>query len=311
MVEGQNGLNWERWTRIYKLADELRFKSLFRSDHYFIGSQQDSLDTYVSLAIAARETTTVRIGPLVSPITFRSPVEMARMAAAIDLLSGGRFVLGMGAGWHEPEHIAYGIPFPERGERSARLGEAIQVVKALWSEGPATFEGRYYRLAGADMRPKPGEGRPWLIVGGSGPQRTLKYAAKYADEWNCVNTPPSTYAERAAVLERHCASEGRDPKSIQRSMMTFGIVGPDQPALMKAAGLAAKHVGRGQYDAKGLLAVAGERGMIHGTTDQVVEQLGRLAELGCNEVQFQHMDFDNDEIPRYLAEEIAPRVRNL
>lgn len=311
MVEGQNGLNWERWIHIYQLAERLRFKSLFRSDHYFIGTQQDSLDTYVSLAVAARETSTIRLGPLVSPVTFRPPVELARMAAAIDLLSGGRFVLGMGAGWHEPEHVAYGIPFPERGERSARLGEAIQVVRALWSEGPATFEGKYYRLAGADMRPKPGKGRPWLLIGGSGPQRTLRYAARYADEWNCVNVPLSAYEERVAVLARHCATESRDPKSIKRSMMTFGIVGPNERALARAAELAAKHVGRGQYDAKGILAVAEERGMLHGTTDQVVEQLGRLAELGCNEVQFQHMDFENDELPQYLAEEIVPRVRDL
>ena len=311
MVEGQNGLNWERWTRIYRLAEKLGFASLFRSDHYFIGEQRDSLDTYVSLAIAARETTRISLGPLVSPITFRSPVEMARMAAHIDLLSGGRFVLGMGAGWNEPEHAAYGIPFPERGERAARLGEAVQVVRALWSEAPASFEGRYYRLAGANMLPKPGPRRPWLLIGGSGPQRTLRYAARYADEWNCVNVPPSTYAERVAVLERHCADAGRDPRSVRRSMMTFAIVGPDEHSLARSAELAAKHVGRGQYDGKGLLAAASELGMVHGTTDQVVDQLGRLAELGCGEVQFQHMDFDDDEVPRYLAEEIAPRVRDL
>ena len=311
MVEGQNGLNWERWIHICQLADRLNFQSLFRSDHYFIGTQQDSLDTYVSLAVAARETSKVRLGPLVSPITFRSPVEMARMAAHIDLLSGGRFVLGMGAGWNEHEHHAYGIPFPERGERAARLGEAIQVVRGLWSDGSASFEGKFYRLEEANMMPKPAPGRPWLLVGGSGPQRTLRYAARWADEWNCVNAPASTYADRVSVLERHCASEGRDPGTIRRSMMTFGIVGPNERALAHAAEVASKHVGRGQYDAKGLLAAATERGIIHGTTDQVVEQLGALAKLGCNEVMFQHMDFDNDEVPQYLAEEIVPRVTDL
>jgi F420-dependent oxidoreductase-like protein len=311
MVEGQNGLNWERWTHIYQLAERLGFPSLFRSDHYFIGEQQDSLDTYVSLAIAARETKNIRLGTLVSPMTFRPPVEIARMAAAIDLLSGGRFVLGMGAGWNEPEHVAYGIPFPERGERSGRLMEAVELVRALWSPGPADFDGKYYQLRDANMMPKPAQGRPWLLVGGSGPQRTLKIAARFADEWNCVNTPVTTYAERAAVLDAHCATFDRDPSTIKRSMMTFGIVGPNEKALMHAAEIASHHVGRGQYDAKGLLAAAAERGVLHGTTDQVVDQLGKLAELGVNEVQFQHMDFDSNDVPEYLATEIAPRVENL
>ena len=311
MVEGQNGLNWDRWIRIYKLADRLEFPSLFRSDHYFIGEQQDSLDTYVSLAIAARETSKIRIGTLVSPVTFRPPVEIARMAAAIDLLSGGRFVLGMGAGWNAPEHTAYGIPFPPRGERSAKLVEAVELVRYLWSDGPATFDGKYYQLHGANMLPKPGNGHPWLLVGGSGPQRTLKVAARFADEWNCVNTPLTTYSERAQILNAHCEAFDRDPSTIKRSMMTFGIVGPNEKALMHNAEIASHHVGRGQYDAKALLAAAGELGVLHGTTEQVLDQLGKLAELGVQEVQFQHMDFDNDEVPEYLAAEIAPKVKNL
>jgi F420-dependent oxidoreductase-like protein len=311
MIEGQNGLNWARWTHIYQLAERLKFPSLFRSDHYFIGDQQDSLDPYISLAIAARETKNIRLGTLVSPMTFRPPVEIARMAAAIDLLSGGRFVLGMGAGWNEPEHVAYGIRFPERGERSARLLEAVELVRALWSPGPANFSGKYYQLSDANMMPKPAVGRPWLLVGGSGPQRTLKVAARFADEWNCVNTPVATYAERAGVLDAHCATYNRDPSTIKRSMMTFGIVGPNEKALMRAAEVASQHVGRGQYDAKELLAVASERGVLHGTTDQVLDQLGKLSLLGVAEVQFQHMDFDNDEVPEYLASEIAPRVKNL
>jgi alkanesulfonate monooxygenase SsuD/methylene tetrahydromethanopterin reductase-like flavin-dependent oxidoreductase (luciferase family) len=125
-----------------------------------------------------------------------------------------------------------------------------------------------------------------------------------------VNAPLATYAERVAVLEAHCATFDRDPATIKRSMMTFGIVGPNDKALMHAAEIASHHVGRGQYDAKGLLAAATERGVLHGTTDQVVEQLGKLAELGVQEVQFQHFDFDNDDVPEYLAAEIVPRVKN-
>jgi F420-dependent oxidoreductase-like protein len=311
MVEGQHGLTWERWTHIYRLAERLGFPSLFRSDHYFIGEQRDSLDTYTSLVLAARETTKLRFGTLVTPVTFRPPVEIGRMAAQIDLLSGGRLALGVGAGWNEPEHAAYGIPFPPPAERSARLEEAILLMKAMWGPGPASFEGRYYTLAGANPLPKPDAGRPWLIVGGSGPKRTLRTAARHGDEWNTVNATPETYAERVATLERHCEAEGRDPSTIKRSMMTFGIVGPNERAVEIAAEKAAKILGRGTMDGKALRASAAERGIIHGTTDQVVEQLGRLAELGLQEVEFQHMDFDDDSVPEYLAAEIAPRVRDL
>src|SRR5687767_394718 len=143
MVEGQNGLTWERWIHILHLAERLDFPTLFRSDHYFIGRQQDSLEAYLSFAIAARETQRIRFGPLVSPVTFRSPIDVARMAAQLDALSGGRYVMGMGAGWNESEHRAYGIPFPPLRERMDRLEEAIHVVKTLWRDSPASFEGSY------------------------------------------------------------------------------------------------------------------------------------------------------------------------
>ena len=152
------------------------------------------IEPYASLAVEARETSRIRIGPLVSPVTFRSPVDVGRAAAHLDLLSGGRFALGVGAGWHEPEHQAYGIPFPPPGERADRLEEAIQVMRAMWGPGPASFAGRYYRLEDVDFMPKPAPGRPWLIVGGSGPKRTLPIAARYADEWNSVSKAPAVYA---------------------------------------------------------------------------------------------------------------------
>ena len=137
MVEGQNGLTWDRWLHILKLAERLEFPTVFRSDHYFISqqNQQDSLEAYLSFVMAARETERIRFGPLVSPVTFRSPVDVGRMAAQLDALSGGRFVMGMGAGWNEGEHRAYGIPFPPIKERMDRLEEAIQLVRALWAEG--------------------------------------------------------------------------------------------------------------------------------------------------------------------------------
>ncbi|MCA9821156.1 MAG: LLM class flavin-dependent oxidoreductase, partial [Dehalococcoidia bacterium] len=172
MVEGQNGLTWERWRHILALAERLNFPSVFRSDHYFIGTQQDSLEAYLSFVMAATETTSIRFGPLVSPVTFRSPADVARMAAQVDILSGGRFVMGLGAGWNESEHRAYGIPFPPVKERFDRLTEAIEVIKALW-EGPATYPGHFYQVQDAHCLPAPSRGGPPILIGGGGERRPL------------------------------------------------------------------------------------------------------------------------------------------
>ena len=309
MVEGQDDLDWERWLHILHLAERLGFPSLFRSDHYFINGQRASLETWTSLAVAARETSTIRFGPFVAPVTFRHPVDVGRMAAQIDLLSGGRFVLGLGNGWHEPEHLAYGIPFPAPGERSGRLGEAIQLMKAMWGPGPASFDGKYYQLRDIDVLPKPASGRPYLLIGGNGPKRTLRYAAQYADEWNTVNSPPETLAERIAILDAHCEALGRDPASIRRTMMTFAFVGPDDATIERNMDRFPRMTGEGPLDER--KAALRARGQIIGGADDVIDQLGRLTELGISEVQFQHLDFYDDTIPEFLASEVAPKVKGL
>ena len=309
MVEGQHDLDWERWLHILHLAERLGFPSVFRSDHYFINDQRASLETWTSLAVAARETSTIRFGPLVAPVTFRHPVDVGRMAAQIDLLSGGRFVMGVGNGWHEPEHDAYGIPFPEPAERAARLGEAIQLMKAMWGPGPVSFDGRYYQLRDIDVLPKPAPGRPYLLVGGNGPKRTLRYAAKYADEWNTVNAPPETLAERIAILGAHCEAIGRDPASIRKTMMTFAFVGPDDATIERNMDRFPRMAGIGALEAR--KAAVRERGQPAGGAEEVIDHLGRLAELGFSEVQFQHLDFHDDTVPEFLASDVAPKVQGL
>jgi F420-dependent oxidoreductase-like protein len=312
MVEGQNGLTWERWTHILRLAERLGFPTLFRSDHYFIGPQQDALEAFISFAVAARETSRIRFGPLVSPVTFRSPVEVARMASQIDLLSGGRFVLGLGAGWNEAEHRAYGIPFPPIGERFARLEEGIRLMKALWGPGPASFEGRFVRLDGANLLPKPAPGRPPILIGGSGEKKTLRLVARYADEWNAVNLSPAAYAQKVAVLERHCEAEGRDPATIRRSMMTFAVIGPDTTTLDRATERMMRMWGAppgttpAQYR-EGLAA----RGMIVGGRERILEVLAQYAAHGLQEMQFQHFLFDDDTVPEFLAAEVVPAAKGL
>ena len=312
MVEGQNGLSWERWRHILALAERLGLPSVHRSDHYFISAsmQQSSIEAYLSLAVAAVETSRIRFGPLVSPVTFRQPVEVARMAAQLDLLSGGRFKLGVGAGWNEAEHTAYGLAFPPPKERLDRLEEALRLMRALWTQEEATSEGRYYSVRGAKLLPKPPAGRPWVTIGGAGERRTLRLVAEHADEWNCVALTPEAYAAKSAALERHCAELGRDPARIRRSMMIFGAVGATEQDVGR--GLERLAPGRGG-DGGGaeLRQRLRERGMLVGTTEEVVEQLRRLADVGVQEVQVQHLDFDSDDVPTFLAEEVAPRVAGL
>jgi F420-dependent oxidoreductase-like protein len=259
-----------------------------RSDHYFIGRQQDSLEAYLSFAVAARETSTIRFGPLVSPVTFRSPVDVGRMGAQIDQLSGGRFVMGLGAGWNEAEHQAYGIEFPPVKERFDRLDEAIQVIKALWAPGPGTFEGKHYRLAGADCIPKPTSGRPPILIGGSGEKRTLRLVARYADEWNAVNVPPEGYAAKVKVLESHCEVVGRDPATIRRSMMTFAVIGPDANSLDRATE-----------------RMMGMWGAPAGRKAEVLEACEKYASLCMHEIQLQNFNFEDDTVPEFLASDVA------
>lgn len=311
MVEGQNGLTWERWSHILALAERLGFPTVFRSDHFFIGPPRESLEAYLSFVVAAKETRSLRFGPLVTPVTFRHPVNVARMAAQLQNLSGGRFVMGLGAGWYEAEHRAYGIDFPPVKERFDRLEEAILLTKALWNDSPAHFAGKFYRLDGADLLPKPSPPPP-ILIGGSGERRTLRLVARYADEWNAVNLSPEAYRAKLDVLERHCEAEGRDPTTIRRSMMAFAILGPDQAAIDNATRTIMTMFGApAGMSLEDFRRAARARGLIVGNTEEVVDTLDRLAELGVSEVQLQHFDFWSDDVPEHIAAEIVPRVRGL
>ena len=312
MVEGQNGLTWERWTHILALAERLRFPTVFRSDHYFTGPQRESLDAYLSFVLAARETRSMRFGPLVTPVTFRRAIDIGKMAAQLDVLSGGRFVMGLGIGWNVAEHKAYGLPFPGVRERFERLEEAILLMKALWKPGAGSFQGRHYQMENVDCRPKPAAGRPPILIGGQGERQTLRLVAKYADEWNSPNLLPQDYARKKAVLEQHCQAVGRDPKSIRRSVMIFSMIGPDQK-LVEAATRKVMEMfgGRGPNSIKDFQAWASSRGMLVGQTEEALDRLGRFAELGVREVQLQHLDFASDELPEYIASDIVPRAARL
>jgi len=310
MIEGQNGLTWDRWIHILALAERLKFPSLFRSDHYFVrDKQQDSLEAYLSFVLAARETKNLRFGPLVTPVTFRNPVNVARMSAQLDVLSKGRFVMGLGAGWNELEHHAYGIKFPSAKERYDRLEEAIQLSQALWREDNATFLGKYYQINSVTALPHPSKGSLPILIGGVGEYRTLGLAAKYADEWNAVTVTVDEYARKCDIFADHCDRLNRDPASVRRSMMVFGIVGHSLKDLDSLTKQVMPIFGA---DIEGSPAEFREnmkaRGVFSGLTSELIDQLGMLGTLGLDEMIFQHVVYDSDEIPEYLASEISPKV---
>ncbi len=311
MVEGQNGLTWEDWRHILRLADRLGFPSVFRSDHYFTGPvQRDSLECFLSFVMAAEETSDLRFGPMVTPVTFRRPVDVGRMAAQLDELSGGRFVMGLGAGWNEPEHHAYGLNFPSTRERFERLEEAIQLMQALWEPGEASYQGQYYQLDNADSLPKPDSGRPPILIGGGGERRTIPMAAKYAVEWNCVALTPEAYAHKRDVMARACEAINRDPGEIEHSMMMFHAAGP--PELERAGGRFIQSMfGQTGQSLDEFLGQIRAQGMLAGGADEIVDALGRLAEAGIAEVQFQHFMFDRDDVPEFLARDVAPQVAGI
>ena len=309
MIEGQAGLTWERWIHILHTAERLEFPSIFRSDHYVIGAPKSSLDAYLTFAVAARETSSIRFGPLVTPVTFRSPQDVGRMAAQINQLSDGRFLLGLGAGWHEPEHVQFGIPFPPLRERFDRLEEAINIIKKLWGPGPASYKGEHYQIKDVDCLPKPvyGADTP-ILIGGSGETRTLPLVAKYADEWNAVNVPIGLYQHKVDVLEAACTAIDRDPATVHRSRTSMALVAGDEGSLDRMTRWHMSLSGATGSPSAWRKEKAENNNFLVGLTSELVDTLGKFADMGVEEVQFEHFNYGSDEWPEYLAREIAPQV---
>jgi F420-dependent oxidoreductase-like protein len=313
MIEGQEGLTWERWKRIAETVEALGFESLWRSDHLFSlfdVPTRPGLDTWASLAYLATATRRLRFGPLVCPITFHHPSLLARHAAAVDVLSGGRLELGVGAGWHDREHQAFGIPYPRAGERIRRLDEGVQVIRALWHEGSASFVGRYYRLEGAVGWPKPVQ-RPRipLIIGGKGP-RVLEVVARHADEWNCGGSrPPADVRVKTELLVAACRRIDRDPRTIRRSWMGAFLIGENGAALERRARKIQEYVPpRAAIPTAQLPGVLRSEGWLVGSPEEIVAQMRDLAAEGIERFMLQFFDQEDLDALHLVARDVLPRL---
>lgn len=305
MIEGQDGLNWERWSRILQTAEDFGYQCVFRSDHYTnaSGPYKDALELWVSLTYAATHTNRIEFGSLVAPTTFRHPTMTVRMASQIDDLSNGRLILGLGAGWQEREHHNFGIPFYDVPTRHEMLEDALEITsRLLFSDAPVNYAGKHFQLDDAILLPRPKRpGGPPILIGGNGPKRTLPLVAKYADEWNGVYLTPDTYKERSALLDDLLRQNGREPGDVKRSLMTGTVFGKDDAAVKAALKDRSEQAGR-EITAQALM----ERGVIVGTPSAYVDQIGRFVEAGVERIMLQWLNQDDIEGLEIIARDVLP-----
>lgn len=299
MIEGQDGLSWERWKAIASVAEEGGFVGLFRSDHITNPRppEKDSLELWASLTWLAESTDRIVFGPLVSPFSFRHPVHTARIAKDVDLLSDGRLVLGLGAGWLEREHKMFGFPLLSVARRMDRFEEGVEVVHSLLrADGRVSFEGEFYQLQDAVLLPSPlSAGRPPIAIGGTGWDRTLPLAARFADEWNGVLVDPDGFTRLNQRLTELLSEQGRDPGSVRRSLMTNVLFGRDQADLERKARSRGRSLGELR-----------EGSGVVGTAAEVIDRLGEYAEAGVERIMLQWLETDDLEGLQAMAEAVIP-----
>ena len=303
-TEPQTGASYATLRRVAQAAEDLGFDAFFRSDHYMNfgpgSGEPGPSDAWTTLAGLAVETRRIRLGTLVSSATFRYPGPLAIAVAGVDAMSGGRIELGLGAGWNNAEHAAYGIPFPAAGERFDRLDEQLAIITGLW-ETPAGqkfgYSGRFYQLTDSPALPKPvQQPRPPVIVGGFGRRRTPALAAKYADEFNIPFSSAGQAAEQFGRVSEACGAAGRDPASMIFSVAQTVCCGKDDATLARRAAA----IGR---DLDELRANA-----LAGTPAQLVDRIGAYAEAGAQVTYLQVLDLSDLDQLADLADQVLPQV---
>jgi len=308
MIEGQEGVTWEDWVALGRAAEESGLEGLFRSDHYagLMGDEtRGSLDAWTQIAALGALTSRIRLGTLVSPITFRHPALLAKAVVTADHVSGGRVELGIGAGWNVREHETYGFRFPDLPERLERLEEQLELVIRQWTESGVTHEGRHYRLESLNALPKPVQRpRPPVIVGGAAKPRTARLAARFADEYNTPFATVEQCRERWARILEACAETGREP--LVFSLMTGCVVAADRTELRDRVHRLMERM-RVEGDPDEFIRERGDV-MVLGTVDEVIARLQELEAAGVERIFLQHLAHDDIEMVRLLGAEVAPAV---
>lgn len=293
-----NSLSWDETIAAARHAEAAGYDGLWYADHFMPNQAEPAegpvQEAFMVLAGIAAAVPRVRIGPLVAGNTYRNPAVLAKMAATIDDMSGGRFVLGLGAGWQENEHRAYGLQFESFKWRFDRLEEACQIITSLFSEARTNFEGSHYRMESAPLDPKPVQSPLPLLIGGGGEKRTLAIVARYANEWNVWGTP-EILAQKCGVLDAHCQAIGRDPRQVQRSAVALLFLNDDAALNDKLRNMGI------------------ERPSVIGNVEQVREQMAAFVAAGVDEFIVPGFNFRSraereDSWGRFIAE-VAPEFR--
>jgi F420-dependent oxidoreductase-like protein len=317
MFDAQEGLDWEGWAVFAEEIEQFGFESVWAADHLvsLVGfPERPRVDTWTALTWLATATKRLRFGSLVSPVTWRQPSLLALTAASVDVLSGGRLEVGIGAGWNAYEHDAFGIDLPGAATRWRMLDEAAQVLRLLWSEEEASFKGRCFRLERAHCHPRPVQRPgPPLLIGGTGEKRTLPIVARRADEWNAYSLTPKDYQSKAALLERNCDQAGRPISAIRRSIAAPLAIATSSTAVQKRIDRLTDvfplplqfPVELAPFTPK----VLRERGWLVGTPPQVVEQIQALGAEGVHRVMLHHLDVEDHESLALIGSDVLPAVQ--
>ena len=287
MIEGQEGVGWDDWLALARAAEQHGFEALLRSDHYLPSAGAGgALDAWGTICALAAVTDRIRLGTLVSPVTFRPPAVLAKLALTADHVSGGRVDVGIGTGWNEAEHEAFGFPFPPLPERMTELERQVEEIQRLWREtGPPPVQ----------------QPRPRLVLGGSAKPRGARLAARHADEYNVVYASPECAAERRAALREACEAVGRDPDTLTFSVMTGFVVGADERELRDRAGRLGELEGK---TADELLEARRDHWLI-GTPEQIAERLGDYERAGVERIAMQHLLHRDIDAVELLGRELV------
>ena len=314
MTEPQQGLSYDEQLAITRRAEAAGFETFFRSDHYqsFPGpTGRPTTDAWAVLAGLARDTQTIGLGALLSPVTFRRTGNLAKVVTTVDEMSGGRIEFGLGAGWHDEEHAQLGLPFPPIEDRADMLEESIQVVLGLWGEPDGwSFDGRHIQIRDAQFYPKPvdapgrprlpnGASRPRLIVGGNGTPRSMRIAARFADEFNLSSSSPAVAREKYAQLDEACRACGRDPSTMTKSTMAGVLIGRDRDELRRRQEALLL-----EFDSDAGEEWFEERAerWVYGTPDEGRAQVERFEEAGAERIMLQDFTPRDLEMVDLMAE---------